>query len=121
MYEKVKDFAAEWRIESEKTAQLLEALTDESLSQRVAEGRWTLGEIAWHLVQSLHYMTYMGLSFPAPPSEEPASAAKIAEVYRKISGELLHVVMRSGTTRHCWKAGKWQVNRGRMERPCALQ
>jgi len=93
MFTKVADFAAEWEQESAITVKLLEALTDEALNQRVAEGHWTLGEIAWHLVQSINYMSSMGLSFPAPQAEQPTSAAVIAAEYRTISREMLHAVM----------------------------
>ncbi|WP_342769008.1 DinB family protein [Brevibacillus panacihumi] len=93
MFTKVADFAAEWEQESAITVKLLEALTDEALNQRVAEGHWTLGEIAWHLVQSINYMSSMGLSFPAPQAEQPTSAAAIAAEYRTISREMLHAVM----------------------------
>lgn len=93
MFTKVSDFAAEWEQESAITVKLLEALTDEVLNQRVAEGHWTLGEIAWHLVQSINYMSSMGLSFPAPQAEQPTSAAAIAAEYRAISREMLNAVM----------------------------
>jgi len=93
MFTKVADFAPEWEQESAITVKLLEALTDEALNQRVAEGHWTLGEIAWHLVQSINYMSSMGLSFPAPQAEQPTSAAAIAAEYRTISREMLHAVM----------------------------
>ena len=93
MFTKVADFAAEWEQESAITVKLLEALTDEALNQRVAEGHWTLGEIAWHLVQSINYMSSMGLSFPTPQAEQPTSAAVIAAEYRTISREMLHAVM----------------------------
>jgi len=93
MFYKVEDFVTEWEHESALTSQLLEALPDEALSQRVAEGHWTLGEIAWHLVQSLHYMTTMGLRFSAPQEEQSTSAAGIAAEYRKISREMLKAVM----------------------------
>lgn len=93
MFTKVADFAAEWEQESALTAKLLEALPDEALSQRVAEGHWTLGEIAWHLVQSIYYMSSMGLNFPAPQADQPTSAAAIAAEYRNISREMLQAVM----------------------------
>jgi len=93
MFTKVSDFAAEWEQESALTAKLLEALPDEALSQRVAEGHWTLGEIAWHLVQSIHYMSSMGLNFPAPQADQTTSAAAIAAEYRNISLEMLQAVM----------------------------
>lgn len=85
MFRTMQDFATEWTRESEQTALLLDACKDESLQQRVAEGHRTLGEIAWHLVQSLHYMTQLGLSFSAPNDEASTSAKKMAQEYRTIS------------------------------------
>lgn len=92
MFRTMQDFSTEWTRESEQTALLLDACTEESLHQRVAEGHWTLGEIAWHLVSSLHYITHLGLSFPAPNEEASTSAKTMAQEYRTISRELLHAV-----------------------------
>ncbi len=94
MFNRIDDFAAEWASEAELTAIVLEALTDASLSQAVSEGRRTLGQIAWHLVKSPHFMTTLGLSFEAPAGgdEAPTSAASIASEYRRISNSLLHAV-----------------------------
>lgn len=92
MFTTMHDFAKEWTRQSEQTALLLEACTEESLQQRVAEGHRTLGEIAWHLVESLHYMTHLGLRFPAPDEKASTSAQNIADEYRVISRELLLAV-----------------------------
>ncbi|GGD79396.1 DinB family protein [Paenibacillus nasutitermitis] len=94
MFTRIEDFAAEWTNEAELTASVLDALTDDSLGQEVIEGRRTLGQIAWHLVRSLHYMTTLGLVFDEPSGgeEAPASAEHIASEYRRISRDLLHAV-----------------------------
>lgn len=94
MFAKIEDFAAEWTKEAELTANVMDALTDDSLGQAVSEGRRTLGQIAWHLARSLHFMTNLGLDFDAPSGDEkaPDSAALIASEYRKISRDLLHAV-----------------------------
>ncbi|WP_238654378.1 DinB family protein [Paenibacillus piscarius] len=94
MFAKIEDFAAEWTSEAELTATVLDALTDNSLGQEVIEGRRTLGQIAWHLVQSLHYMAALGLTFEGPSGgeEAPDSAAFIASEYRRISKNLLNAV-----------------------------
>ena len=94
MFTKIEDFAAEWTSEAELTAIVLDALTDASLGQEVIEGRRTLGQIAWHLVQSPHYMTALGLTFEGPSGgeEAPDSAAFIASEYRRISKNLLNAV-----------------------------
>jgi uncharacterized damage-inducible protein DinB len=94
MFTRVEDFAAEWTSEAELTASVLDALTDDSLGQEVIDDRRTLGQIAWHLVRSLHFMTTLGLVFDAPSGgeEAPASAALIAPEYRRISRDLLLAV-----------------------------
>lgn len=94
MFVRVEDFATEWTSEAELTASVLDVLTDDSLGQEVIEGRRTLGQIAWHLVRSLHFMTTLGLKFDAPSGgeEAPTTAAIIASEYRRISNDLLHAV-----------------------------
>jgi uncharacterized damage-inducible protein DinB len=94
MFIRIEDFAAEWTSEADITASVLDVLTDDSLGQEVIEGRRTLGQIAWHLVRSLHFMTTLGLKFDAPSGgeEAPASAALIASEYRRISKDMLHAV-----------------------------
>lgn len=94
MFVKINDFAKEWEEELKLTEKVMAALTDDSLSMEVIPGRRTLGDIAWHLVLSPHYMTGCGLVFdgPAGGMEVPASAAVIAEEYGRISRALLEAV-----------------------------
>ncbi len=94
MFVKIDDFAKEWEEELKLTEKVMAALTDDSLSREVIPGRRTLGDIAWHLVLSPHYMTGCGLVFDgaAGGKEVPASAAVIAEEYGKISRALLEAV-----------------------------
>ncbi|MBD2867355.1 DinB family protein [Paenibacillus arenilitoris] len=95
MYEKLEQFASEWAQEAKLTEAVMNALTDEALSREVAPNRRTLGQIAWHLVASLHYMASLGLAFEGPPEgdEAPSSAAVIAERYRQTSESMLQAVM----------------------------
>lgn len=94
MFHTIHDFTAEWKKETEITGRVLDALTDESLKQEIASGYRTLGQLAWHLVWSLGYMTQMGLAFAGPEGEElaPASAAKIANEYRRVSQAMLQAM-----------------------------
>lgn len=94
MFTKISDFAREWEEELKLTEKVMEALTDDSLSREIILGRRTLGDIAWHLVLSPHYMTGCGLVFegPAGGNEVPSSAATIAAEYGKISRALLEAV-----------------------------
>lgn len=94
MFIHIDDFVKAWTEESTLTERVMEALTDASLSQPIAEGRRTLGQVAWHLVESIHYMTHCGLDFSGPSggARVPASAAEIAAEYRRISGALIEAI-----------------------------
>ncbi|WP_339821068.1 DinB family protein [Paenibacillus sp. FSL R7-0216] len=94
MFVKIEEFIEAWTEESKLKERIMEALTDASLSQPIVEGRRTLGQIAWHLVGSIHYMTHCGLNFAGPAGGEhvPASAAEIAEEYHRISEALIEAV-----------------------------
>ncbi|RCX21781.1 putative damage-inducible protein DinB [Fontibacillus phaseoli] len=95
MFNQIKDFAKEWEEELKLTEKVMEALTDESLSREVVFGRRTLGDIAWHLVLSPHYMTGLGLVFDGPEggNQVPESASVIAKEYAKVSHALLDAVV----------------------------
>lgn len=94
MYTRIEDFAAEWEKEAQLTQDVLNVLTDESLSQPIAPGRRTLGRLAWHLVSSVQYMTALGLEFEGVKNEQrvPDAAAEIAAEYRRIAAALLQAV-----------------------------
>ncbi len=86
MLRKIEDFQKDWTYEAESTGKILNALTDESLSQKVTpEGR-NLGFLAWHLTQTLGEMlALVGLKIDAPAMDQecPTSAAEIAAAYEK--------------------------------------
>ncbi|OAB36018.1 DinB family protein [Paenibacillus glacialis] len=94
MFVIIEDFVAEWIREAEITERVLKVLTDESLLQVIASDYRTLGEIAWHLVESVNYMTAMGLSFESPTKSEntPLTAKSIVDEYSRISGGMLQAV-----------------------------
>ena len=91
MYRRLDDFLEQWRQLTESTQKILDALTDESLAQPVADDHRTLGRIAWHLAQTIPEMLgKTGLS-PEGPAEDapvPASASEIAAAYRTASTSL---------------------------------
>jgi uncharacterized damage-inducible protein DinB len=95
----IEDFAAEWLDESANTERVLSHLTDASLSQNMGTKYRTLGQVAWHLVESLNYIAAMGLSFPGLKESAaiPASARDILDEYRRLSGEMLHAVQTQWT------------------------
>lgn len=86
MLRKVDDFVKDWEYEAESTGKILNALTDESLSQKVTpEGR-DLGFLGWHLTQTLGEMLErVGLKIDAPGFDKdcPKKASEIADAYIK--------------------------------------
>lgn len=86
MIRNLEDFVMDWKHESDSTLKILEALTDESLQQRVNEDGRTLGKIAWHLVTSIDEMIgRTGLQFSATPHEtpQPSPVKEMSDAYRK--------------------------------------
>ncbi len=56
VYTTVNGFLNDWNQEASLTLQVLDKLTDASLSQAVSDAQpRTLGEIAWHIVQSVGF------------------------------------------------------------------
>lgn len=97
MYQTVDAFVEQWEKEAELTLRVLEELTDASLERKVWEQGWTAARLAWHLVESIHYMTVTGLTMEAPEQGETLSAASIVEAYRKMSGELVAAIQQQWT------------------------
>nr|WP_138752876.1 DinB family protein [Paenibacillus sinopodophylli] len=95
----IETFAAEWMKEAELTERVLIALTDESLQQQIDAERRTLGDLAWHLVTSIHFMRGLGLDFDHidDRSELTNSAIGIAEEYRRLNQAFLQAVRQQWT------------------------
>jgi uncharacterized damage-inducible protein DinB len=86
MLRKVEDFQKDWAYETEATLKILNALTDESLGQKVTPTGRSLGFLAWHLTQTLGEMPgHTGLKIDAPgfDTEVPSSAKEIVAAYEK--------------------------------------
>ncbi len=96
MIRTIEDFSSAWNYEHEATLKLFRAMTDASLAQRVtAEGR-SLGELAWHIVQTLGEMPHhagVPVEAPAEDAPVPASASHIAEEFdnaaRSVAGAVV--------------------------------
>jgi uncharacterized damage-inducible protein DinB len=85
-------FKKGWAYESQATEKVLAELTDISLGQRVIDGHWTLGNIAWHVVATIpEMMNRTGLSVEGPHHQDrpPSKAQEILEGYRKASYSLM--------------------------------
>ncbi|MCC3375179.1 DinB family protein [Cohnella sp. REN36] len=94
MFTTIEGFVSEWNQEYQITLNVMNALTDASLSQAIRGDRRTLGGLAWHLVESLGYMSQCGLSYEGPAKDEAIrqSAAAIAEEYRKLGERMVQAV-----------------------------
>jgi uncharacterized damage-inducible protein DinB len=92
MIRKVDDFLKGYEFESGGTQKLLDALTDESIRQRVADGHRTLGNIAWHIATTIPEMmgrTGLEVAGPSHTTPTPGSAIEIADAYRQTAASLL--------------------------------
>ncbi|CAM4200938.1 hypothetical protein BAMA_02780 [Bacillus manliponensis] len=95
MYQSIEGFLKSWKYEGDTTQKVLDALTDDSLSQAVTEDHWTLGEIAWHIVITIPLiMKNTGLQIEEQPKADstPTSAQFIADNYRKMNDSFIKAV-----------------------------
>jgi uncharacterized damage-inducible protein DinB len=95
MFQTLDGFIKVWKFEEGVTQRILDALTDESLSQEVTPNGRTLGRIAWHIVTSIDsLMSRTGLKFESYGVEEPVptSAKVIADRYRQVSHALVSAI-----------------------------
>ena len=87
MYTSKAAFIEEYEREGQLTLNCLRELTDDSLKQAVSEQDRTLGEIAWHITQSVGgFASLTGESFEGArftPDSAPDSAEEIADIYEK--------------------------------------
>lgn len=98
MYLTIADFEADMTREAGSTRKYLDALTDASLSQAVADGYRTLGRLAWHLVTTYpEMMSRTGLKVKSISAEAPLppTAKEIKETYAAVIAELLDQVKKS--------------------------
>ncbi|MBJ7993794.1 DinB family protein [Bacillus mycoides] len=100
MYQTIEGFLQSWTYEAESTQKMLDALTDESLSQEIAPGHWTLGRVAWHIVTALPVMlSGTGLKFEGETKDYPVptSAKTIADGYRKVNTAFIEALQSEWT------------------------
>ena len=100
MYRRISDFLNDWKEESESTIKVLDALTDESLSQRVTPTGRSLGKLGWHIAQSVHMVTeagLLGLEAPKESDAVPIKAKTIRDGYAAGAASLAKVVEKGWT------------------------
>ena len=100
MLRTIQDFLDWWKSETENTLKILNNLTNESLSTRVtADGR-SIGDIAWHIANTLGELAVMtGSDVKAPDETEPApnSSQEIYDKYEQISSAITRQIQHSWT------------------------
>ncbi len=93
MYNTIQEFVQAWKSESKMTERVMDALTDESLSQSIRDGHRTLGRIAWHITTTIpEMMSYTGLTLKEmlnPEAPVPTKAIEIAGAYKSISAAMV--------------------------------
>lgn len=107
MFTTIKHFESAWKQESGNTRKMLEALTDESLQQSVADDHRTLGRMAWHITQSIPDMgnrTGLNVAGPSEKDPVPATAEEIRKNYDKAASTLMSEV-----------TGKWKDDTLQLE------
>lgn len=92
MFISVDEFITEWKYEAENTLKLLNGMTDDSLDQSIGEDLRSLGELAWHITNSIkEIISESGLKFEVPfkKDEMPGSAKEITEKYTLASNTMI--------------------------------
>jgi len=95
MYRKVEDFLASWKDASEGTQRLLDALTQKSLSQAVADGHRTIARLAWHIITTQSEMTArtgLEVKGPDPNSKLPSAVAEFQKAYKESAASVAQQV-----------------------------
>ncbi|PGC29238.1 hypothetical protein COM11_14625 [Bacillus pseudomycoides] len=102
MYQTIEGFLKTWKYEADSTQKVLDALTDESLTQEIAPGHWTLGRVAWHIVTAIPVMlSGTGLQFEGETKDYPVptSAKTITENYRKVNTAFVEAIQTQWTNK----------------------
>jgi len=95
MYRRIDDFLNDWAEENKGTQAILNALTDETLNQRVTPDGRSLAKLGWHIAQCIHMATEAGLAGVRGPGENdpiPTSAKAIADAYAGAAASLAEAV-----------------------------
>jgi len=92
MYRKIMDFIADWKLETDATLKIFSKLSDEKLSVKVADNIRTLGQLAWHITQTLTEMPHKAGIVKEDYLEHeplPVSFTEIISQYKKYSKKIV--------------------------------
>lgn len=99
-YSHVSELLHDWKEDVNDTLNVFRAVTDESLSQSVADGHRTIGRIMWHVVTTIpEMMSKTGLTLTAVDEHAPApaTAAEIVEGFEAAANEFTEAVASNWT------------------------
>lgn len=100
MYRLLQDFQHDWTQEAEMTRNIMSALSDESLQQKVTPDGRSLGFLAWHITQTLKgMMGQAGIAVDGPSAQSPmpVHARDIEAAYARGARSVLDGVLQTWT------------------------
>jgi uncharacterized damage-inducible protein DinB len=92
MYRTIADFIADWKAEEQSTLKIFSGISDEKITVKVAGNIRSLGQLAWHITQTLTEMPHKaGLVKEDYLEQEslPLTFDAIASQYKKYSKKLV--------------------------------
>ncbi|MEW5842376.1 MAG: DinB family protein [Bacteroidota bacterium] len=98
MFRTISDFIDDWAYESSATLKIFNALTNESLNQKVTPGGRSLGRLAWHITLSLPEMlnrTGLEIGTFDESSPVPTTVSTIISGYEKFSQKVSDEIKKS--------------------------
>ncbi|MFH1373995.1 MAG: DinB family protein [bacterium] len=96
----IDQFIQAWTSEAKLTHQVMQKLTDETISQKVVDDHRTLGRIAWHIVTTIpEMMEHTGLKLDLLKTDAPvpATALDIERAYVSLAAVLLEKIKQEWT------------------------
>ncbi len=100
MYRKIDDFIINWKAEKEFTLNIFSNITDENMSNKMADNIRSLGRLAWHITQTLTEMPYKAGIIKEDFLENkpiPDTFNEIISFYKKHSEQLIELLQASWT------------------------
>lgn len=98
MYRKIADFIADWKVEEESTLKIFSGISDEKITVKIADNIRSLGQLAWHITQTLTEMPHKsGIVRENSLEQEPLPLTfdAIASQYKKYSKKLVESLQKN--------------------------
>jgi uncharacterized damage-inducible protein DinB len=92
MYRKIADFVDDWKSEEQSTLKIFSMTGNEKISAKVADNIRSLGQLAWHITQTLTEMPHKAGIVKEDYLEHeplPATFDEIISQYKKYSKKLI--------------------------------